>query len=72
MAWLIVGVLAAVYLVIRFMQMTRFFFARFLFNPVIPTSAKVVVLGIILLAAWGVWQWWRWYFKRSDAPKGET
>lgn len=72
MGWLIVGVLAAIYLLIRFVQMTHFLFVRFLFNPVIPTSVKMMFLAAIPLAAWGVWRWWRWYFKRSDAPKSET
>ncbi|MBI4312348.1 MAG: hypothetical protein HY681_11285 [Chloroflexi bacterium] len=71
MGWIIVGILAAVYLLFRFAQMTRFVFVRFFFNPVIPLPVKVVVLALVMLAVWGVWKWWKWYFKTPETPRQE-
>ncbi|MBI4339325.1 MAG: hypothetical protein HY680_05165 [Chloroflexi bacterium] len=61
MLWLIVAVLAAIYLLFRFVQMTQFVLTRFFFNPAIPLPLKIACLVLLVPVAWGVRRWWRWY-----------
>jgi len=70
MPWLIIAILAAIYLVIRFIQIGQFIFARFFFNPAIPIPVKFVTIVLVVLAVWGFHKWWRWYFKRPGPSPG--
>ncbi|GEM_PF-5858731 len=72
MGWIIVGILAAIYLAVRFFQMGRFIIVRFFFNPAIPLPVKVVVIALLAVAVWAIRKWWRWYFRKSDAPKPQA
>lgn len=72
MGWIIIGVLAAVYLTFRFFQITRFIIVRFFFYPAIPLPVKVVVIALIGIGVWAMRRWWRWYFRKSDSPKPEA
>ncbi|MBI4202163.1 MAG: hypothetical protein HY532_03490 [Chloroflexi bacterium] len=71
MGWVIIGILAVVYLLIRFVQMGHFIVVRFFLNSAIALSIKAVAVVLIVLAIWGIWRWWRWYLHKSDAPKRE-
>ena len=57
MIWWAVIALAALYLLLRLVQMTHFFVTRFLLAPAIPLPLKVVVLLAMGAMALGAWVW---------------
>lgn len=69
MGWLIIGILAAIYLIFRLVQMTSFVVSHFFLNPNVPSPAKVAAFVLLPVLIWGMRRWWKWYFKKQDAPK---
>ena len=72
MVWWIVVLLAALYLLLRFVQMTHFFVTQFLLASVIPLPVKVVVLlgigGMVL----GARLWWKRHTRGQQASKRQA
>ena len=72
MAWLVVIVLAALYLTLRMVQMTYWFVTRFLMSPDIPWPLKVVTLIVMAGMALGTWLWWKRRFGRPRTPRPQA
>lgn len=64
MAWLVIAALAAVYLLVRFVQIIHFIISRFALNPAIPLPIKVAALVAVVLVIWGIRRSWKWYLRR--------
>lgn len=59
MIWWIVATLAAIYLLLRLVQMAYWFVTRFLLAAAIPLPVKVVVLLAMAGLGGGTWLWLR-------------
>ena len=72
MVWIIIAILAGMYLAVRFIQITQFVVTRFLFNPALPLPIKVVSLAVVVAVIWGIRKWWRWYLKKPGPAERQT
>ena len=72
MIWWVVIALAALYLLIRFVQMGHFFVTRFLLAPAIPLPVKVAVLLVMGGTVLATWLWWKRSSRGSRASRREA
>ena len=69
MAWWLIILLAALYLILRMMQMTYWFVTRFLLAPAIPWPVKALTLLAMAGMTVGTWLWWKRRIGRPRASR---